>query len=193
MGLRSAQKPHREAATARGGKGQLGSNICRMSEIYWRIPMKLQIADVQCALVRLLNHYPESGHNSQTLANLAVDWVDLLDEEGVTQKQFAFGVRHAVKTCSFFPKVADVLKGVREYRERPPATIEPTSTMLTDETSRHNLTPEEVERNRSRVQLIVKALSGQMSFDEAERDVAAMSHIGEFSAVDELSGKRGLV
>lgn len=183
MGLRSAQKPHREAATARGGKGQLGSNTCRMSEIYWRIPMKLQIADVQCALVRLLNHYPESGHNSQTLANLAVDWVDLLDEEGVTQKQFAFGVRHAVKTCSFFPKVADVLKGVREYRERPLATKEPTNALLAEETSRHDLTPEEVERNKKRVQLIMKALSGRMSFDQAEREVEAMSHIVEFSTM----------
>ena len=119
--------------------------------------------------------------------------MDLLDEEGVTQKQFSFGVRYAVKTCSFFPKVADVLKGVREYRERPPAAKEPTNALLPDETSRHDLTPEEIERNRSRVQLIVKALAGQMSFDEAERDVAAMSHIGEFTAVDELSGKRGLV
>lgn len=155
--------------------------------------MKLQMADVQCALVRLLNHYPESGHNNQTLANLAVDWVDLLDEEGVTQKQFAFGVRHAVKACSFFPKVADVLKGVREYRERPPEAKNLANSLLAEETSRHDLTPEEVERNQARVQLIVKALAGNMSFEDAEREVAGMGHIGEFSTADELSGKRGLV
>ena len=74
--------------------------------------MKLQITDTQLALAKLLIHYPESGHNTTSLGKLAFDWHDLLVEEGVTQKQFSSGVRHAVKTCRFFPKLADVLAGV---------------------------------------------------------------------------------
>lgn len=141
--------------------------------------MELKLEEVQRALLKLINHYPESGHNGKTVSRLAVDWLDLLTEEDVTSKQFSAGVRHSVKTCSFFPKLADVLKGVALYRERPPqpnydlAHIEST-------TSRHDLTPEEVERNRARLKTITDMLAGKLSADEAVRAVEAQTHIEEF-------------
>ena len=143
--------------------------------------MKLQITDVQLALAKLLNHYPESGHNISSLGKLAFDWHDLLTEEGVTQKQFSAGVRHAVKTCRFFPKLADVLAGVQQHRERPPQP-KVNAIQIEDVTSRHDLTPEEIERNKERIGEILQMLAGAKSIDEAVEAVQSKTHIKEFGA-----------
>ena len=143
--------------------------------------MKLQTTDVQLALAKLLNHYPESGHNTTSLGKLAFDWHDLLTEEGVTQKQFSAGVRHAVKTCRFFPKLADVLAGVTKYRETPPQP-QTNAMQIEDVTSNHDLTPEEVERNKARIAEILAMLAGQKSIDEAVDAVTSKNHIKEFGA-----------
>ena len=142
--------------------------------------MRLQITDVQLALAKLLIHYPESGHNTTSLGKLAFDWHDLLVEEGVTQKQFSSGVRHAVKTCRFFPKLADVLAGVQQHRERPPQP-QVNTMQIEDVTSRHDLTPEEIERNKERIGEILQMLAGQKSIDEAVEAVEAKTHIREFN------------
>lgn len=144
--------------------------------------MELQLAEVQRALSKLANHYPEAGYNGKTLISLAADWFDLLSEEKVTQKQFSAGVRHAVKTCRFFPKLADVLEGVRSYREAP-TRISGTMTLRieADTATAENLTAEERARNKERVRLITEALAGRMSMEDAEREVARMGHISEFS------------
>ena len=110
---------------------------------------------------------------------MAFDWHDLLVEEGVTQKQFSSGVRHAVKTCRFFPKLADVLEGVATYRERPPQP-QVNAMQIEDVTSRHDLTPEEIERNKERLKTISDMLAGKLSTDEAIRTVEAKTHIKEF-------------
>ena len=142
--------------------------------------MELQIKDIQLALAKLLNHYPESGHNSNTLGRLAFDWFDLLSEDGVTQKQFSAGIRHSVKTCRFFPKLADVLAGVTRYRENPPPpTVN--ATMITDTTGNEtNWTPEEIERNKKRISHIVSMLSKEKSMDDAIIAVERCGHIDEF-------------
>lgn len=144
--------------------------------------MELQIADVQAALAKLLNHYPESGHNEKTIAILAFDWHDLLIDEGVTQDQFFHGIRHAAKTCRFFPKVADVLDGVKSYRANPPRRISVAMQIEEHTATAANMTTEELERNRERVLMIADALAGRLSWDEAERSVARVGKIVEFSA-----------
>jgi hypothetical protein len=123
-----------------------------------------------------------------SLGKLAFDWRDLLSEEGVTQKQFSSGIRHAVKTCKFFPKLADVLEGVEKYREAPPRP-QVNEMQIEDTTSRHDLTPEEVSRNKERVGMIVGALAGRITWEEAEKGVAALQHIGEFTPDIEITSR----
>lgn len=144
--------------------------------------MELQMADVQQALAKLLNHYPESGHNSNTLARLAFDWFDLLSEEDVTQRQFSAGIRHAVKTCRFFPKLADVLEGVANYRSNPNTRPLPNGALQIEEhtATTANLTPEEVERNKARVRSIVAMLSRKITMDDAVKAVESATTIREF-------------
>lgn len=119
-----------------------------------------------------------------SIGKLAFDWHDLLTEEGVTQKQFSAGIRHAVKNCRFFPKLADVLAGVQQYRERPPQP-KINAMQIEDVTSNHDLTPEEIERNKQRVAEILSMLAGQKSIDEAVEAVQSKTHIKEFGVQDE--------
>jgi hypothetical protein len=128
----------------------------------------------------LLNHYPESGHNSNTLGRLAFDWFDLLSEEEVTQRQFSAGVRHSVKTCRFFPKVADILEGVAKYRANPPTLQATDSLQIADTSSRHDLTPEEIARNKERVAHITAMLSRKITMDDAVKAVESATIIKEF-------------
>ena len=98
----------------------------------------------------------------------------------MTQKQFSSGVRHAVKTCRFFPKLADVLEGVATYRERPPQP-QVNAMQIEDTTSQHDLTPEEVARNKERIEDILQMLAGKKSIEEAVEAVEAKTHIREFN------------
>lgn len=152
--------------------------------------MRLQATDVQQALAKLLNHYPESGHNLNTLPRLAFDWFDLLSEEGVTRVQFSAGIRHAVKTCRFFPKLADVFEGVAAYRENPTPLRASTATLIEAHTSTaDNLTPEEIERNLQRIEAVKMVFhrdpAKRMSIEEATAFVEQVGHINEFSTMDQ--------
>ena len=142
--------------------------------------MTLRITDVQLALAKLLNHYPESGHNRKSIEKLAFDWFDLLQEEGVTQRQFSAGMRHAVKTCRFFPKLVDVLDGVKGYRECPRPAQATGALQISDSSSQHDLTTEEIARNKERIGEILKMLSGEKSMDEAIAAVEGKTVIKEF-------------
>jgi hypothetical protein len=133
----------------------------------------------------LLNHFPESGHNAMSVSELALDWLDLLSEEGVTQAQFSAGVRHAVKTCSFFPKVADVLKGVKIYRETQPA-LKNGQMQLASTTSNHELTQEEINRNKERIKMIKLVFhpdpEKRVTVEEATAFIEDKIHIKEFGS-----------
>lgn len=141
--------------------------------------MELILMDVQRALAKLLNHYPEAGHNSSTISKLALDWFDLLREEGVTQCQFSAGMRHSVKNCRFFPKLADVLDGVRGYREKPNHG-QNRPLIEANTASPRNFTPEEIERNKERVQIILDVISKELSCEEGVARSESICHIGEF-------------
>lgn len=93
-------------------------------------------------------------------------------------------MRHAVKTCRFFPKLADVLAGVQQHRERPPQP-QINAMQIEDVTSQHDLTPEEIERNKERIGDILQMLAGEMSIEEAVEAVQAKTHIKEFGVKDE--------
>jgi hypothetical protein len=142
--------------------------------------MELQPQDVQVAMAKLLNHYPESAHNLKTISRLSADWFDLLKEEGVTKRQFSAGMRHAVKTCRFFPKLVDVLDGVKCYREDPTRVQATGAPQISDTSSQHDLTPEEIARNKERIGEILKMLAGEKSMDETIAAVESKTHIKEF-------------
>jgi len=144
--------------------------------------MKLQLKEVQTALAKLINHYPEAGHNSKTIIRLADDWLDLLSEDNVTSNQFSQGVRWSVKNCRFFPKVADVLEGVRIHRTAIPTVLPMPKVAQIEEstTDGKNWTEEELARNKERISHILAMLSREKTMDQAVSDVERCGNVKEF-------------
>jgi hypothetical protein len=117
---------------------------------------------------------------NEQLARLSTEYLEDLQSEGVTLRQFEAAALTVRKRCRFFPSMADILDAVKEYRANPPAPAGG-ALQIADVTSKHDQTPEELERNQKRIRMIAEALAGRMSFDAAEREVERMGHIKEFA------------
>jgi hypothetical protein len=124
--------------------------------------------------------FKSAGYGNDQLSRLSTEYLEDLQSEGVTLRQFEAAALSVRKRCRFFPSMADILDAVKEYRANPPVATSG-ALQIADVTSRHDLTPEELERNQKRVQMIAEALAGRMSFEEAEREVKRMEHIKEFT------------
>lgn len=116
-------------------------------------------------LTPLLVLYPEAGHNGNTIPALAEQWRDLLADEDVAEAEFLWAVRRAKKKCRFFPKIADIMEGVTEYREHPPATVDAAHRLPQE--SIVPLSPEEIARNQARLAILTKQFTGKLTAQEA--------------------------
>lgn len=121
----------------------------------------------------------EAQHSQDSLDVLAAKYTaDLLDEK-VSEKELVAACKVASRRWLFFPKMADILKAVDEFRSKPQSP-RMESLQIESTTSNHDLPPEELERNRARLKTITDMLSGKLSTDEAVRAVEAQTHIQEF-------------
>lgn len=93
--------------------------------------MELKLADVQSALAKLCSHYPEAGHNGDSLRQISADYFEDLTDEGVTAGQFSQAIKMARRRCKFFPKVVEILECVAEIRKNPPR--QPVAGLIADE------------------------------------------------------------
>lgn len=134
------------------------------------------------ALVSLLMHYPEAGHNSRSIGNLARDYHEDLTAEGVKPAQFSKAVSMARRRCRFFPKVAEILSCVAEIRQEEIRKLELGGGVkqLEVTTSHHDLTPEERERNKARAQVYEDLLCKKITAEEATEAMEALGLIAEF-------------
>jgi len=123
--------------------------------------------------------FRSAGYGNEQLARISTEYLEDLQSEGVTPAQFEAAAMAVRKRCRFFPSMADILEAVAEHRARPPQPKSDTL-QLSDTTSMHDLTPEEVERNKERIQIILKALSKELTIEEAVEMVSMKSHIAEF-------------
>lgn len=131
---------------------------------------------VQAALFSLMAHFPESGHNGETLKMVSEDYFEDMLEERVTAKEFEMAVKHSRRKCNFFPKVSDIISSCHELRSNPPKRITVDRLSIPEETD--NLTEEEIEQNKQRVEIICKQLSGTLTMEEA---IKAQEKLSTFS------------
>ena len=68
----------------------------------------------------------------------------------------------------FFPTVAHVIKLQNVVAEKMARTAVKSTNLLPEETD--NLTLEEIEQNRKRVEILLKQLAGEMTMEEAEKE-----------------------
>ena len=141
----------------------------------------LDLMAVKLAVYSWSIRFKSAGYANEQLARLSMEYLEDLQSEGVTLRQFEAAALTVRKRCRFFPSMADILDAVKEYRANPPAAAASGSLQIEDVTSKHDITPEEAERNRKRIELILKALKKRMSFEEAEQEVERMGHIKEFT------------
>lgn len=124
----------------------------------------------------------EAQHSQDSLDVLAAKYTADLIDEGVALKELAAACLKASRRWSFFPKMADILAAVDQYRSNPPPK-KITQNQIEDTTSRHDLTPEEIARNKERIGLITGALAGRLTWDEAEKECTRLAHIGHFETL----------
>ncbi len=117
----------------------------------------------------LMAHYPESGHNGTTLGSVANDYFDDLLSEYVSSNEFKFAIVQVRKKCKFFPKMADILEAVNEYRKNPPPSK--TVRIAEDCGQEAPLTPEQIERNKKRYWILSQISSGRISYEEGTKKI----------------------
>jgi len=121
----------------------------------------------------------EAQHSQDSLDVLAAKYTHDLIEERVCLAELSSACAKASRRWSFFPKMADMLKAVDEHRQRPPERRY-NQEQLDDTTSNHDLTPEEIDRNKERMKHITDMLAGKLSMNEAIEAVGKSNHIQEF-------------
>lgn len=123
--------------------------------------------------------YPEAGHNGASLALLAGEWHDLLTEEDVQADEFVAAMRRVKKRCRFFPKIADVLEGVRDLREHPPQIDE--AHRLPEPPPGGGISDEKRERVRRAIDIIRRQFTGpkeqRLHPEEARRQIKALGFV----------------
>lgn len=131
------------------------------------------------AMISWSIRFKEAGYTPEQLKLLAVEYHQDLVEEQVTPAQFDEAAKIVRRRCKWFPKFAEIMEAVNEYRSKPRPTSD--IAMIADHTSEHDLTPEEIARNKERIELITDMLAGKISAEEAEGRIRALEikHFGE--------------
>lgn len=141
---------------------------------------ELTLMDVKMAVYSWSIRFREAGYANEQLARISQEFFEDLVSEGVTKRQFQAAVMAVRKRCRFFPKMCDILEAVCRYRERPPEQKPTAAPQIEDVTSCHDLTPEEIEKNKARVKAITDMLAGRITMEEAIGQVEDNTHIKEF-------------
>ena len=131
--------------------------------------MELTLRDVQAALAKLYSHYPEAGHNGDSLRQISADYFEDLTDDRTSAEEFADAVKLARRRCKFFPKIADIIEFRNELRANP---IRKTVAGMIGEESLVK-TPEMMEEGRFNCKVVSVMLDRGVSDTEAREIVLA--------------------
>lgn len=119
------------------------------------------------ALVRLLNHYPECGHNQKTLVKLAEDYWEDFQAEGIaTVEQLKPSISLVRRKAKFFPKSSEIIAAYNELKAK--GRVKDPRRMIEQTTSMHDPTPDEVERNKKFISICMDVVARRITPDEGE-------------------------
>lgn len=128
---------------------------------------QLRLSDVQKELVRLANHYPESGHSVDMLAIIADDWFH--DFHGrLSGDMFKKCVDISRRRCKFFPKTVDIEEAIDEINSqyRGPSEVRQIEDAPTYKTDEERLA------NMRRLNVLVRMITGEITREQADREIA---------------------
>lgn len=138
-----------------------------------------------------LVRFRSAGYGPAQLDMLAAEYLEDLESENVTLRQFEAAARLVRKRCRFFPVMAEILECVAEYRRGPASMLtfnEGVKTAQIEEstTNGKNWTEAEIARNKARVYHITAMLSGRISMDDA---VLAVERCGKETLHETMQGR----
>ena len=140
----------------------------------------LTVNDVKRVVYSWSIRFREAGYANEQLARISHEYHEDLVSEHVTTDEFEDAARAVRKRCRFFPKMVDLLAAVEDRRRQQPAAPTASSAIQIEAvTSHHDLTEEEIRRNKQRIQAITDMLAGKIKMDDAI-DVIRNSEIEEF-------------
>lgn len=96
---------------------------------------------------------------------LSSEYLEDLESENVSVKQFRWAAKHASKRCRFFPKMADILDAVDMYRANPPKS----DCAAISYTPIANATPEQEETGKRAAEIAAYAIKNKIPFEEAQK------------------------
>lgn len=129
--------------------------------------MELTLRDVQASLAKLCSHYPEAGHNGDSLRQISADYFEDLTDDRTSSEEFAEVVKLARRRCKFFPKIADIIELRNELRANP--TRKPVAGLIEEESMVK--TPEMMEAGRLNCKIVQVMLDLGISDTEAREIV----------------------
>ncbi len=128
----------------------------------------LTVNDVKRVVYSWSIRFREAGYANEQLARISHEYHEDLVSEHVTTGEFEDAARAVRKRCRFFPKMVDLLAAVEDRRRQQPAAPTASSAIQIEAvTSHHDLTEEEVERNKTRIRAITDMLAGRINMDDA--------------------------
>jgi len=133
--------------------------------------MELKLADVQAALAKLYSHYPEAGHNGDSLRQISADYFEDLTDDRTSQAEFLQAVKLARRRCKFFPKIADIIELRNELRANP--IRKPVAGLIEESMER---TPEMQAEGELNLEIIRVMISQHVNPEEAREIVFARAN-----------------
>ncbi len=111
-------------------------------------------------------HYPEADHTPEVLDIIAEDWLNDLKSEHVNAEDFKHCINEARRRNTFFPKISDILKIIKEYH-RSPAYQAHLDEMALPESPSYK-SDVDLKRNKKCLAIMAKVISGELTATEGE-------------------------
>lgn len=146
---------------------------------------RLDLNTVKRAVYSWSIRFKSAGYANEQLALLSSEYLEDLQGENVTLRQFESAAKLVRKRCKFFPTMAEILDCVNECRRRPELMLPangfgPVAQIEASTTDGDNWTDEEIARNRERIGHILAMLSNEKTMDQAVSDVERCGTVKEF-------------
>jgi hypothetical protein len=129
--------------------------------------IELNLNLVKLALLRMLAHYPESGHNGKTIAPLAEDYLeDFTAERLITLEQLNLAISLARRRSSFFLKSAQIIAAHEELLAKGRSVL-PRQIAQTSEWK--ELSESQIALNKKLVAINAEVVAKKITWKEGER------------------------
>lgn len=130
----------------------------------------MKLTTVQQAIISWNTRF-NTGYKPRALRMLVEEYLEDLVAEDVTDRQFCEAAKLVRRRCRFFPRMVEVLECVQEIRNRPAQASD--CIQITENPT--YISEYDSKRNAKRLDLLVKATTGEMPYEDVARLLEEMN------------------